>query len=136
MEAMEKDRAARSQFRGGSSAIAASVSENPVVVAAKLQALSPKYQSAMNHIRIHLPEVSKKQVLLFQLSSISRLMNHEFVRPVRPKQRLIYTIYGHQGPNMSNLSGKYYFNIKGCLRLIPASKKKKRLEMLLMGLEQ
>ncbi|KAG6480586.1 hypothetical protein ZIOFF_057170 [Zingiber officinale] len=57
MEAMEKDRAARSQFRGGSSAIVANVSEKPVVVAAKLQALSPKYHSVMNHIRIHLPEV-------------------------------------------------------------------------------
>lgn len=60
MEAMEKDRAARSQFRGGSSAIVANVGEKPVVVAAKLQALSPKYQSVMNHIRIHLPEVSLK----------------------------------------------------------------------------
>ncbi|XP_074589272.1 putative galacturonosyltransferase 12 [Curcuma longa] len=57
MEAMEKDRAARSQFRGGSSAIVANVSEKPVVVAAKLQALSPKYHSVMNHIRIHLPEL-------------------------------------------------------------------------------
>ncbi|OAY70478.1 putative galacturonosyltransferase 12 [Ananas comosus] len=57
MEAMEKDRAARSQFRGGSSAIVANVGEKPVVVAAKLQALSPKYQSVMNHIRIHLPEL-------------------------------------------------------------------------------
>ncbi|XP_010931276.1 probable galacturonosyltransferase 12 [Elaeis guineensis] len=57
MEAMEKDRAARSQFRGGSSAIIADASEKPVVVAAKLQALSPKYQSVMNHIRIHLPEL-------------------------------------------------------------------------------
>ncbi|RWW52267.1 hypothetical protein BHE74_00041323, partial [Ensete ventricosum] len=45
MEAMERDRAARSQFRGGSSAIVASVSEKPIVVAAKLQALSPKYHS-------------------------------------------------------------------------------------------
>ncbi|XP_074569106.1 putative galacturonosyltransferase 12 [Curcuma longa] len=57
MEAMEKDRAARSQFRGGSSAIVANVSEKPVAVAAKLQALSPKYHSVMNHIRIHLPEL-------------------------------------------------------------------------------
>ncbi|CAL9078253.1 unnamed protein product [Musa acuminata var. zebrina] len=57
MEAMEKDRAARSHFRGGSSAIVANVSEKPIIVAAKLQALSPKYHSVMNHIRIHLPEV-------------------------------------------------------------------------------
>ncbi|XP_020256500.1 probable galacturonosyltransferase 12 [Asparagus officinalis] len=57
MEAMEKDREARSMFRGGSSAIVANVSEKPVVVAAKLQALSPKYNSIMNHIRIHLPEL-------------------------------------------------------------------------------
>ncbi|CAL9091335.1 unnamed protein product [Musa acuminata var. zebrina] len=57
MEAMERDRAARSQFRGGSSAIVANVSEKPIVVAAKLQALSPKYHSVMNHIRIHLPEL-------------------------------------------------------------------------------
>ncbi|KAJ8514102.1 hypothetical protein OPV22_004536 [Ensete ventricosum] len=57
MEAMEKDRAARSHFRGGSSAIVANVSEKPIVVAAKLQALSPKYHSVMNHIRIHLPEL-------------------------------------------------------------------------------
>ncbi|XP_072987617.1 probable galacturonosyltransferase 12 [Typha latifolia] len=57
MEAMEKDREARSQFRGGSAVIVANVSEKPVVVAAKLQALSPKYQSVMNHIRIHLPEL-------------------------------------------------------------------------------
>ncbi|RWW02833.1 hypothetical protein GW17_00034059 [Ensete ventricosum] len=45
LEAMEKDRAARSHFRGGSSAIVANVSEKPIVVAAKLQALSPKYHS-------------------------------------------------------------------------------------------
>ncbi|CAL9090467.1 unnamed protein product [Musa textilis] len=57
MEAMEKDRAARSHFRGGSSAIVANVSEKPIIVAAKLQALSPKYHSVMNHIRIHLPEL-------------------------------------------------------------------------------
>ena len=57
MEAMEKDRKARSMFRGGSSSIVANVSEKPIVVAAKLQALSPKYHSVMNHIRIHLPEV-------------------------------------------------------------------------------
>ncbi|KAG0501490.1 hypothetical protein HPP92_001562 [Vanilla planifolia] len=57
LEAMERDREARSQFRGGSAAIVASESERPVVVAAKLQALSPKYYSLMNHIRIYLPEV-------------------------------------------------------------------------------
>ncbi|XP_039129914.1 probable galacturonosyltransferase 12 [Dioscorea cayenensis subsp. rotundata] len=57
LEAMEKDRNARSQFRGGSSAIVANISEKPIVVAAKLQALSPKYHSIMNHIRIHLPEL-------------------------------------------------------------------------------
>ncbi|CAN6812938.1 unnamed protein product, partial [Brassica oleracea] len=58
LEAMEKDQRVRSQFRSGSSVIAASKSENPVVVAAKLQAPSPKYNSLMNHIRIHLPEVN------------------------------------------------------------------------------
>ncbi|XP_030542807.1 probable galacturonosyltransferase 12 [Rhodamnia argentea] len=57
LEAMEKDQRVRSQFRGGSSAITASNSEKPYVVAAKLQALSPKYNSMMNHIRIHLPEL-------------------------------------------------------------------------------
>ncbi|KAH0888991.1 hypothetical protein HID58_051420 [Brassica napus] len=57
LEAMEKDQRVRSQFRSGSSVIAASKSENPVVVAAKLQAPSPKYNSLMNHIRIHLPEL-------------------------------------------------------------------------------
>ncbi|KAK8952741.1 putative galacturonosyltransferase 12 [Platanthera guangdongensis] len=57
LEAMERDREARSQFRGGSAAIVASESERPVVVAAKLQALSPKYHSLMNHIRIYLPEL-------------------------------------------------------------------------------
>lgn len=58
LEAMEKDQRVRSKFRGGSSAIAAAnTSEKPVVVAAKLQALSPKYNSMMNHIRIHLPEL-------------------------------------------------------------------------------
>ncbi|KAK3424199.1 hypothetical protein EUGRSUZ_F00995 [Eucalyptus grandis] len=57
LEAMEKDQRVRSQFRGGSSAITANNSEKPYVVAAKLQALSPKYNSMMNHIRIHLPEL-------------------------------------------------------------------------------
>ncbi|MQL84460.1 hypothetical protein Taro_016971 [Colocasia esculenta] len=57
LEAMEKDRNVRSQFRGGSTAIAASTTEKPYVVAAKLQALSPKYNSVMNHIRINLPEL-------------------------------------------------------------------------------
>ncbi|KAL0729005.1 hypothetical protein Bca4012_025098 [Brassica carinata] len=57
LEAMEKDQRVRSQFRGGSSVIVANNSENPVVVAAKLQALSPKYNSKINHIRIHLPEL-------------------------------------------------------------------------------
>ncbi|XAR67486.1 Polygalacturonate 4-alpha-galacturonosyltransferase [Bertholletia excelsa] len=57
LEAMEKDQKVRSQFRGGSSAIIASNTEKPVVVAAKLQALSPKYNSLMNHIRINLPEL-------------------------------------------------------------------------------
>ncbi|KAJ1441915.1 Nucleotide-diphospho-sugar transferase [Sesbania bispinosa] len=57
LEAMEKDQHVRSQFRGGSSAIVANTTEKPNVIAAKLQALSPKYNSVMNHIRIHLPEM-------------------------------------------------------------------------------
>ncbi|KAF5730592.1 galacturonosyltransferase 12 [Tripterygium wilfordii] len=57
LEAMEKDQQVRSQFRGGSSAIVANNSEKPHVIAAKLQALSPKYNSVMNHIRIYLPEL-------------------------------------------------------------------------------
>uniref|UniRef100_A0A803QCJ8 Hexosyltransferase n=1 Tax=Cannabis sativa TaxID=3483 RepID=A0A803QCJ8_CANSA len=57
LEAMEKDQKVRSQFRGGSSAIVANATEKPRVIAAKLQALSPKYNSVMNHIRIHLPEL-------------------------------------------------------------------------------
>ncbi|WVY99532.1 hypothetical protein V8G54_025602 [Vigna mungo] len=57
LEAMEKDQKVRSQFRGGSSAIVSNTTEKPKVIAAKLQALSPKYNSVMNHIRIHLPEL-------------------------------------------------------------------------------
>nr|KJB81832.1 hypothetical protein B456_013G164000 [Gossypium raimondii] len=58
LEAMEKDQRVRSKFRGGSSAIVAkNNTEKPQVIAAKLQALSPKYNSLMNHIRIHLPEL-------------------------------------------------------------------------------
>ncbi|CAI0436526.1 unnamed protein product [Linum tenue] len=57
LEAMEKDQKVRSQFRGGSSAIIANNTDKPKVIAAKLQALSPKYNSMMNHIRIHLPEL-------------------------------------------------------------------------------
>ncbi|GAA0157255.1 hypothetical protein Leryth_010114 [Lithospermum erythrorhizon] len=57
LEAMEKDQKVRSKFRGGSSAIVANNTEKPYVIAAKLQALSPKYNSLMNHIRIHLPEL-------------------------------------------------------------------------------
>ncbi|OIV99167.1 hypothetical protein TanjilG_19663 [Lupinus angustifolius] len=57
LEAMEKDQQVRSQFRGGSSSIVANTGEKPNVIAAKLQALSPKYNSVMNHIRIHLPEL-------------------------------------------------------------------------------
>lgn len=59
LEAMEKDQKARSQFRGGSSAIVANTTEKPHIIAAKLQALSPKYNSLMNHIRIYLPEVTE-----------------------------------------------------------------------------
>ncbi|KAL3647093.1 putative galacturonosyltransferase 12 [Castilleja foliolosa] len=57
LEAMEKDQKVRAQLRGGSSAIVANNTEKPNVIAAKLQALSPKYNSVMNHIRIHLPEL-------------------------------------------------------------------------------
>ncbi|XP_051124892.1 probable galacturonosyltransferase 12 [Andrographis paniculata] len=57
LEAMEKDQKVRSQFRGGSSAIVENNVEKPYVIAAKLQALSPKYNSLMNHIRIYLPEL-------------------------------------------------------------------------------
>ncbi|XP_004505434.1 probable galacturonosyltransferase 12 isoform X2 [Cicer arietinum] len=57
LEAMEKDQNVRSRFRGGSSAIVANTIEKPKFIAAKLQALSPKYNSVMNHIRIHLPEM-------------------------------------------------------------------------------
>lgn len=60
LEAMEKDQWVRSKFRGGSSTIVANNIEKPNVIAAKLQALSPKYNSLMNHIRIHLPEASFK----------------------------------------------------------------------------
>lgn len=61
LEYMEKDQRVRSQFRGGSSAIVATNTEKPYIIASKLQALSPKYNSIMNHIRIQLPEVSYKQ---------------------------------------------------------------------------
>ncbi|XP_068668688.1 probable galacturonosyltransferase 12 [Aristolochia californica] len=57
LEAMEKDQRLRSQFRGGSSAIISNTSEMPYIVASRLQALSAKYNSVMNHIRIHLPEL-------------------------------------------------------------------------------
>uniref|UniRef100_A0A6N2MUJ4 Hexosyltransferase n=1 Tax=Salix viminalis TaxID=40686 RepID=A0A6N2MUJ4_SALVM len=57
LEAMEKDQRVRSRFRGGSSAIVENNSEKPHIIAAKLQTLSPKYNSVMNHIRIHLPEL-------------------------------------------------------------------------------
>ncbi|KAM7498817.1 hypothetical protein LguiA_023231 [Lonicera macranthoides] len=57
LEAMEKDQRVRSMFGGGSSTIVANNIEKPYVIAAKLQALSPKYNSLMNHIRIHLPEL-------------------------------------------------------------------------------
>ncbi|KAJ4982335.1 hypothetical protein NE237_033172 [Protea cynaroides] len=57
LEAMEKDQRVRSQFRGGSSAIVSNNTDKPYIIASKLQALSPKYNSVMNHIRIHLPEL-------------------------------------------------------------------------------
>lgn len=58
LEALKKDQQVRSRFRGGSSAIVANTTEKPSVIAAKLQALNPKYTSMMNHIRIYLPEVN------------------------------------------------------------------------------
>lgn len=71
LEAMEKDQNVRSRFRGGSSAIVANNTENPRTIAAKLQALSPKYNSLMNHIRIYLPEVSiNNQIRNIALSNI------------------------------------------------------------------
>ncbi|KAI5571756.1 hypothetical protein BDE02_11G115800 [Populus trichocarpa] len=57
LEAMEKDLRVRSRFRGGSSAIVESNTDKPHIIAAKLQTLGPKYNSVMNHIRIHLPEL-------------------------------------------------------------------------------
>ncbi|KAE9599786.1 hypothetical protein Lal_00046266 [Lupinus albus] len=57
LEAMEKDQKVRSKFRRGSSTIVANTIEKPNAIAAKLQALTPKYNSLMNHIRIHLPEL-------------------------------------------------------------------------------
>lgn len=76
LEAMEKDNRVRSQFRGGSSAIVANNTEKPYVIAAKLQALSPKYNSLMNHIRIHLPKVNKSLLLVwFELLYFSGILN-------------------------------------------------------------
>lgn len=57
LEAMERDQKIRYHYRGGSSAIVANRSERPYIVASRLQALSPKYNSVMNHIRIYLPQV-------------------------------------------------------------------------------
>ncbi|KVI10350.1 Glycosyl transferase, family 8 [Cynara cardunculus var. scolymus] len=57
LEAMEKDQRVRAGFRGGSSAIVANNTEKPNVIAAKLQAMSPKYNSLMNHVRIYLPQM-------------------------------------------------------------------------------
>ncbi|XP_026396305.1 probable galacturonosyltransferase 12 [Papaver somniferum] len=58
LEAMEKDQKVRSQFRGGSSAIVnENTTEKPRAISSKLQSLSPKYNSAMNHLRIYLPEL-------------------------------------------------------------------------------
>ncbi|XP_031499423.1 probable galacturonosyltransferase 12 [Nymphaea colorata] len=57
LEAMERDQKIRYHYRGGSSAIVANRSERPYIVASRLQALSPKYNSVMNHIRIYLPQL-------------------------------------------------------------------------------
>ncbi|KAL4554902.1 hypothetical protein LXL04_037511 [Taraxacum kok-saghyz] len=57
LEAMEKDQKIRAGFRGGSSAIVSNNTEKPYVIAAKLQAMSPKYNSVMNHVRIYLPQM-------------------------------------------------------------------------------
>ncbi|KAI3768927.1 hypothetical protein L6452_00023 [Arctium lappa] len=57
LEAMTKDQRVRAGFRGGSSAIVANNTEKPNVIAAKLQAMSPKYNSLMNHVRIYLPQM-------------------------------------------------------------------------------
>jgi len=68
LEVMEKDHKARSRFGGGSHVISKSDTETPRVIAAKLQAMSPKYNSIMNHIRIHLPEVC-----IWRFSSTSKM---------------------------------------------------------------
>ncbi|KAJ6724341.1 GALACTURONOSYLTRANSFERASE 12-RELATED [Salix viminalis] len=73
LEAMEKDQRVRSRFRGGSSAIVENNSEKPHIIAAKLQTLSPKYNSVMNHIRIHLPEVINFQKCYANISFIQSL---------------------------------------------------------------
>jgi alpha-1,4-galacturonosyltransferase len=70
LEAMEKDLRVRSRFRGGSSAIVESNTDKPHIIAAKLQTLGPKYNSVMNHIRIHLPEVITFQQCYTNMSFI------------------------------------------------------------------
>ena len=62
LEAAEKDQRLRSRSRRGTSEILAHKSEKPYVIAANLRALSSEYNSAMNHIRIHLPQVNLRHI--------------------------------------------------------------------------
>lgn len=69
LEAIENHRGVRNHYHGDHGTVS-SASDNPRVLASKLQARSPKYISLLNHLRIYLPEVPfnhKHSILAFNL---------------------------------------------------------------------
>nr|ACN36488.1 unknown [Zea mays] len=56
LEAIENHRGVRNHYHGDHGTVS-SASDNPRVLASKLQARSPKYISLLNHLRIYLPEL-------------------------------------------------------------------------------
>ena len=69
LEAIENHRGVRNHYHGDHGTVS-SASDNPRVLASKLQARSPKYISLLNHLRIYLPEVpfhQKHTILAFNL---------------------------------------------------------------------
>jgi galacturonosyltransferase 12/13/14/15 len=56
LEAIESHRGVRNHYHGDHGTVS-SASDNPSIIASKLQARSPKYISLLNHLRIYLPEL-------------------------------------------------------------------------------
>jgi galacturonosyltransferase 12/13/14/15 len=95
LEAIESHRGVRNHYHGDHGTVS-SASDNPRMLASKLQARSPKYISLLNHLRIYLPEVPCHWLPICSTSVFTGLFKH-FILMCQPDSIVMLLAYLYDG---------------------------------------